>query len=76
MSKFNLLIFSIEDKQTIFYGIQELLCGVPEMNKYMNCETVPVDLKELIFHHLKEKLNISKKNQMMKRKLGPCVPVE
>ena len=64
MSQFNLLSFSLKDKQTFCYGIQKLLhiAKMLEKNWYTTCEIVTVDLKKLIFNHLKEKFDCLKKN--------------
>ena len=64
MSQFNLLSFSLKDKQTICYGIQKLLRidKKLENNRYTTCETVTVDLKNLIFEHLKEKFDYLKRS--------------
>ena len=64
MSQFNLLSFSLKDKQTIFYGIQKLLRidKMLENNRYTTCETVTVDLKEFIFEYLKEKFDHLKRS--------------
>ena len=64
MAQFNLLSFSLKDKQTICYGIQKLLHidKMVEMYQYKTCETVTVDLEKLIFDYLKEKFDHLKVN--------------
>ncbi|XP_075663900.1 uncharacterized protein LOC142633545 [Castanea sativa] len=64
MSQFNLLSFSLKDKQTICYGIQKLLRidKMLENNRYTTCEAVTVDLKEIIFEYLKEKFDHLKRS--------------
>nr|POE55259.1 hypothetical protein CFP56_49292 [Quercus suber] len=64
MSQFNLLSFSLKDKQTICYGIQKLLRidKMLENNRNTTCETVTVYLKEFIFEYLKEKFDHLKRS--------------
>ncbi|KAM4099709.1 hypothetical protein ACJW30_05G012000 [Castanea mollissima] len=74
MAQFNLLSFSLKDKQTICYGIQKLLHinKMVEMYQYTTCETVTENLEELIFDYLNEKfgdLKVNKNEEDIVRKL-------
>ena len=58
MAQFNALSFYLKmQKPTFSYGIQKLLCldTILEKNRYTKYKQVSIDLKQLIFDHLKEK---------------------
>ncbi|KAJ7963317.1 DUF594 family protein [Quillaja saponaria] len=58
MAQYNLISYCLGEKPAFCYKIQKLLCidKLLEKHRYKTLEEVTDDLKELIFNHLKEKL--------------------